>query len=225
MSKTIRIACEGAAQLELDSLQPFQGDLKELSNEAYESLKNEILKTGFAFPFHVWRDGGINHLVGGHQRLRVLQKLKGLGYTVPALPVVYVDADDYAAAKRRVLQDASQYGRVSGEGLKQFVLDAGIDLADLVANFKLPDFSFPEFAGEFFPKPADPNDVGAPAAPIDPGRSMSNDVKMVQLYFDAPTHEKFSGYCRALGERFKTDNLTDTIFRSLEELHGNPSGN
>jgi DNA modification methylase len=113
-------------------------------------LKTEILNTGFAFPVYVWKDGdGKTWTLGGHQRVRVLTSLRSEGYLIPPVPIVYVEAKDYTEAKRRVLQDVSQFGKIETQGLYEFATDAGLSLPDLDA-FDLPEIDMKSFGDEFF---------------------------------------------------------------------------
>lgn len=146
MTQTIRIACRTEAHLPLDALTPFQGDLKSLANDDSQRLQKEIIETGFAFPIYVWRSpDGKNCIIGGHQRVRVLTELRAQGFEIPELPVVYVDADSEPEAKRRILQDVSQYGRVEAEGLKEFITHLNLDASDLALSFRLPEIDLVKF--------------------------------------------------------------------------------
>lgn len=153
MDKTIRLSCDVRDSLPLDMLNPFQGSLKDLEKEDYNRLRKEILDTGFAFPVHVWWFETEQRwcIVGGHQRVRVIRELRDAeGFTIPQVPIVKVLAGSYSEAKRRVLQDASQYGKVNRDGLYEFSLDAGINLKDLTESFRLPDMDMGSFGQEFF---------------------------------------------------------------------------
>lgn len=152
MAKEILVRCKGSATIDIDNLIPFQGNLKTLSEDAYRRIKKEIVETGFAFPFHVWIDGGRNKLIGGHQRLVGLKRMRGEGFVIPALPMVTVEAKNIKEAKRRVLQDVSQFGTITPRGLYDFMLDADISMDDLEDSFKMPDMNMFQFKGEFFPE-------------------------------------------------------------------------
>ena len=119
--KTIRIACKGAELSALDDLHILQKDLKDLSDENFDKLKNEIDNTGYAFPIHVWKDVNDKNkkwIVGGTQRKRVLTEMRDkLGYIVPNVPIVVVEADNIKEAKLRILQDISQFGEMTKDGL------------------------------------------------------------------------------------------------------------
>ena len=123
----------------LGDLKPFQGSLKQLPPDNFERLKKQILE-GFAFPIYVWVNDGNHYIIDGHQRTATLIRLRDQGYEVPDLPIVPVKAKDYNEAKIRVLQAASQYGKVDKEGYLDFIKDIDVDGFDL--NFDLPDVDF-----------------------------------------------------------------------------------
>lgn len=149
---TIRIACEVKDFLPLEDLTEIQGDLKVMSEEDARKLRNEILTTGFAFPIYVWKQPkGKNYILGGHQRYRVLCEMAAEGFNIPRIPVVYLKAKDLEEAKRRVVQDVAQYGRISEPGLFDFMKEANLGIEHLVTDFRLPDVDLEEFRESFFP--------------------------------------------------------------------------
>lgn len=171
--KTIKIACDVRDHLPLEELLPLQGKLKTLSKKDHAKLRKEILETGFAFPFMMWKDKkGGKHIIDGHQRLNFLTAIKSEGYEVPPLPVVYVAADSIVGARRRILQYISTYGKINQKGLAEFMHDADITIEDLGQSFSVPDgeLNVASFKSEFF-DPTEDN-VGAeneiPIAPKKP---------------------------------------------------------
>jgi hypothetical protein len=160
MSKTIRIACDTKDHLSIDDLTPLQGGLKTLSKQNYAKLKKEILTTGFAFPMYVWKNKKIRYIIGGHQRLECLKTMRDEGFTIPNIPVVFIEASSIQEAKRRVLQDVGQYGRVDRQGLYDFMQGAEISIDDLSTSFSVPDteFNMDGFRNEFFNDAAIPKD-------------------------------------------------------------------
>jgi hypothetical protein len=60
-----------------------------------------------------------------------------MGYTIPPIPVVYVEAKDRDEAKELLLKCISQYGTVTQEGFSEFA-DFTFDFADL----EIPNISF-----------------------------------------------------------------------------------
>ena len=145
--KSVVVTCQGAAMLDLNDLEPLQGNLKSLSVENFERLKASILKHGFTFPFSVWRDGDTNYVLDGHQRDRVLEKMREEGYVIPPLPVVYIEASSKKQAAEKILLNSSQYGKMSEETLYEFIhafeLEDG--WAETSAILDLPRIDVSEF--------------------------------------------------------------------------------
>jgi DNA modification methylase len=96
----------------IDSFKPLQGELKDLSQENYNKLKNSILKHGFNIPVFVWN----GYLLDGHQRQRVLLQE---GWNVE-VPYVEIEAETELEAKEILLKITSQYGKITLEGLDDF---------------------------------------------------------------------------------------------------------
>lgn len=159
--KTIEIKCKGSEELDLEQIEAFQGNLKDLSKENYDRLRKQILELGFSAPIAVWKHEGHNYCLDGHQRVRVLTEMKrSEGYEIPKLPVVAVEAATEHEAKKKILALASQFGEVTKEGLFEFVSLNNIDLPTL-EGFRLPEIDMPKFEAEFFDAPVKQEDVDA----------------------------------------------------------------
>jgi hypothetical protein len=142
--KTIKIACKAHAEANLDDLIEFQGDLKILPAAEYEALKAQILDNGFSFAPHVWEDKGVSYLLDGHQRCRTLKKLREEGWTVPPIPYSLVYAGSFKEAKIKLLAGASQYGKVTNDGLLSFLQEIEIT-PELLKTFPLPGINMLKF--------------------------------------------------------------------------------
>jgi ParB-like nuclease domain. len=136
--RQIKITCTGAALAKLEDLVPLQGDLKKLDAERYKKLKRALLEHGFSFPFFVWKDAGKLKLLDGHQRDRVLRRLKAQGYEIPPLPIAFIQAADETEARKKILLLSSQYGEMTDESLMQFLNESDIDLDDIMDSVVLP---------------------------------------------------------------------------------------
>ena len=142
MAKSVEIKVEkNLEHISVDSLEPLQGELKTLSEANHTKLRKSMLEKGFKLSLHVWKNGGVNYLIDGHQRVHVLQKMKNEGIEVPAIPCVIVQARTYSEAKETVLLAVSQYGKLNKTGFQEF-----IDGED----FELDDFDFPDISEDFF---------------------------------------------------------------------------
>jgi hypothetical protein len=158
--KTIKITCNGATTVSLDEVTPLQGDLKSLSREDYSKLKRSILKYGFSFPFFLWQNGKKKFSLDGHQREKVLKKMRDEGYEIPKLPAVLIEAANEKEAKEKILLVSSQYGHMTEQSLVKFLSDVAIDLEELDL-MKLPEVKL-EKLGDF----ADERSAGSSAADL-----------------------------------------------------------
>ena len=126
----IEITCEPTGHaVRYSELIPTQGNLKELSTENYNKLKDSIIENGFMIPFFVWEKDDQHFLVDGHQRHRVIESMQLEGFKFPdELPIVKIHAVSLHDAKKKLLLITSQYGEMKGEGLYQFICDNEIDV-------------------------------------------------------------------------------------------------
>ena len=151
MSKQVEIKCKGASALPIESLVPFQGELKTLSEENFKKLKRDILELGFSEPISIWNGQDKAYILNGHQRLHTLKKMQSEGYTIPEIPVNLVEADSLEQAKKKVLSLTSQFGVMSAQGLFDFIKDTTIKFDDINASFNFPDMNMVSFKEKFFP--------------------------------------------------------------------------
>lgn len=221
MSEQIKITVKGAENAPLNTLVPFQGNLKELEREEYEKLRNGIKKLGFSFTVHVWRHQGKNYIIDGHQRIKAVTSMVDKeGFTCPPIPINLVEAKDFAEAKRKVLAGASQYGKMKDKGLFDFLKENDIPYDEVVAGFHFPEIDFGDFGSAFFPQLSDPKDVnGLPAGTQGDMKVGSDAVRQVQLFFDAATHEEFMAKANQLATLMGKANITDTVMECVRETH------
>ena len=133
----------GLKDIAIKDLVYFQEDLKYLTKEAYEKLRNSLQKKGFLTPFIVWIDQHQKvNLLDGHQRLNVLRKI-GMNENTK-VPCLQIKAENIKQAKENILCISSQYGEMTQETLSDFVLNNNLDIADLsFLKFKgIQDLSF-----------------------------------------------------------------------------------
>jgi len=139
----VPIKCKGSRWAKLESLTVIQGDLKELSEENYAKLRKRIETHGFDAPIFVWKD----KILDGTQRYRVLGKMVEEGWTLPkGVPVCDIQAKNLSEAKERLLGYVSQFGKLTEDGLYEFLQD--MDEPDL-STLDLPDFDWEGFEEGF----------------------------------------------------------------------------
>lgn len=148
LPKIVEIKCKGSINLKIEDLNDFQGNLKDLSTENYEKLKNQMLDLGFSEPISVWRNKDKWWILNGHQRLRTLKKMKADGIVIPEIPASEIQAKDIKEAKKKVLALTSQYGQMTNEGLYEFLSEANIQFEEL-DDFRFPEIDLKDWAKEF----------------------------------------------------------------------------
>jgi DNA modification methylase len=176
-SPAIRIECEGKEKLPISKLEPFQGELKSLSEENYLKLKKELLEQGFSEPISVWKHQGHNYVLNGHQRLRVLTKMAEEGLNIPEIPISLVQARTIKDAKRKILGLAGQYGKVEEEGLYEFLSTNELEALEVFEHVRFPEIDENSFLDEYF---NDPIGLGGDEDKVPEPRP--TDIKLGDIY-------------------------------------------
>lgn len=146
----IEITCSEIEYHDIDELQEYQGNLKELWKANAEKLWNQILKKGFADPIIIWKHEENLNIISGHQRKRILQVKREEGWTIPKIPCIPVKCENEKAAKELILAFVSQYGRTTDEGLYEFIIENQLDPEMLRLDFDIPDLNIDEFMSGYF---------------------------------------------------------------------------
>ncbi len=138
-------------------LKPFQPqNLKTMSTESFDKLKNNIIECDFITSFYVWQDSEKEYwLLDGHHRIYALEALDKEGYKIsPTFSCSVIDADNAKEAVKILLSYSSSHAKLDPMGLNEFItlndlnwdelnntLDLnGIDLKELqLENIELPD--------------------------------------------------------------------------------------
>lgn len=157
--RIVQIACEGSHVMDVADMREFQGNLKRLDESEYLKLRGQIVDNGYSSPIAVWQSENSYYILDGHQRKRVLSKLREDGWVVPPLPVVMVAAKSYKQAKQKLLAATSQYEKMETQGLYEYLMDSSITLDELYETTRFSEVNFDRFREEFFDAPPPP-DVG-----------------------------------------------------------------
>jgi hypothetical protein len=133
----IRVTCKTADSLPYEQIEPLQGRLKKRTDEQIDKICRSVVKHGWAFPEFIWKNDGHNYCLDGHGRQAAIPRLIEMGYTIPDIPVVFIDARNRDEAKELLLKCISQFGIVTQEGFAEFA-DFTFDFVD----FEIPGISF-----------------------------------------------------------------------------------
>jgi len=137
----IKINVVGTKFKDLNEFENFQGDLKEISKQNLERLKESIKRNGFNAPIFIWK--GHNYILDGHQRIKAVKELIKEGYILKdnKLPYVEIEAKDKTQAGEMILSYNSQYGVITNKGLELFVSDFKLDIKDMKNFLDFKEFS------------------------------------------------------------------------------------
>ena len=152
MSKEIKRKVEAKLYIPLTDLHGIQGELKTMTRESFEDLKETILNDGITFAFHVWKNPETNlwMIIDGHGRCELLRHLVNVeGYICPDIPCAEIQADTFRDAKKLVLNSTAVYHQTTKQGLYEFISDIGMSVDDL-KKFKIPEINFDSFKAEFY---------------------------------------------------------------------------
>lgn len=152
--KIVEINCSSAALIPVKLLTPIQGKLKSRTREQLHKLRNSILKHGFSFPIFIWKDGETNFTLDGHGRDFVCGELIDEGWMFlqkdgslnDCVPCDFIDAKDRVDAKEKLLALNSEYGKITDEGLLDFIFELGFELKveNLSDTILIPELNFDE---------------------------------------------------------------------------------
>lgn len=154
MSKRIQIACQGSDYLNIDDLENFQGNLKDITTIDIDKIKKSILKYGFSFPVLVWG----NNIIDGHQRILAVKELLKENYLIDKIPCVNIIAKTKKEAAEKLLIFNSKFSKITDEGLYCFLNSFDIDVSDIHKDLVLPDIDIDRFISGYI-KDINPEDV------------------------------------------------------------------
>lgn len=128
-------------------LEWFQGELKHITTDDMNRLKQAIIKNSFIQPFNVWQDKNKKiWILDGHQRKQALDELESEGYKIPdMLPANFIKCKNRTEAAEAVLLYSSIYAKVQDEHLFNFINDNKIDYKELKFQIDLPSFDTKKF--------------------------------------------------------------------------------
>jgi hypothetical protein len=132
----LQIKCKTDSELSLIEMLPFQGELKQRSNQDIEDLKESLLTEGLLMPFAIWKNDQFHYILDGHGRYEAIVKIALQDPTVltQTFPVVIINAETEEEARKALLQIVSTYGKITKKGVVTF--------AQTLKNYKAPVVKF-----------------------------------------------------------------------------------
>ena len=143
--KVIKIACKTKDTIDWHIITPLQGNYKKRTPEQKNKLCRLIIKRGIRFPSFISKVKNTIYGIDTHGRLLAYEELETRGYTIPPIPVVYINAKDKKEAKQLLLECDSKYGNVTQEGFEAFIEDLDVsaflnetDMSDFFNGLEIP---------------------------------------------------------------------------------------
>ena len=122
---------KGLPTVDYRTVQPFQGGLKDLSEDNGNKLLRVLEKRGFTSPLQCWLNPIDQklYLLDGHQRQRILLKHDLNDNGSYEVPYMEIPAKDEKEAREELLEIDSRYGRTTVDGFDEFAFD--LEIAEL----------------------------------------------------------------------------------------------
>jgi ParB-like chromosome segregation protein Spo0J len=193
-----------------EDILPYQSNPRN-NSEAVSVVAASIKEYGFRQPIVVDED---NIILAGHTR-----HLASLELGLEAVPVnVAVNLTEAQKKSFRLMDNKSSEMSTWDRDMLKSELAA---IADYDFDMQLTGFSLEEIArlsGDALLQFATEVDDNDPVEEVLGDYEITN-VKMVHLYLNTDTEPKFREMCAALESSMGTENMTDTVFKVIENAH------
>lgn len=188
----------------MSDLIPASYNPRKLTEQQAEDLKASLGKFGLAEPIVINTN---NTVIGGHQRLKTIADIQGMDsmvqVNVPDRELTLEEEKELNIRLNRnvgewdwdILNKEFEVSELMDWGFQSFEFGMSKSNLDFVAE-STEEEEIPEYEG---------NDLEA------------SHVRMVQLFLNATTQPQFLEFVEYLKEKYATDNLTDTVFKAVEE--------
>ena len=201
-------------EIDIDLIKPYKNNPREIPMESVQKVMNSIREFGNNQPIVVDND---NIIVVGHTRWKALKQLgKAKAF------VVKKDFPKGQAMAYRIMDNRS--GEESKWSNKLLATELNI-LKDENFDLQLTGFNLTELENL-----ANDKELGFVQNSKDlkenfnvefPDGMEVTHVKMVQLFLNTETEKEFKLWCSELQSILGTDNLTDTVYKVVENAYNN----
>uniref|UniRef100_A0A6M3IMQ3 ParB/Sulfiredoxin domain-containing protein n=1 Tax=viral metagenome TaxID=1070528 RepID=A0A6M3IMQ3_9ZZZZ len=120
------------------NLKDFQGDLKIVTDESLNKMKQSIIINGIFVPKFVWFNENKDMMImDGHTTTKALGELERDGWVIPEIPYCMIAAKNRTDASKKLLILNSQYGTINPE--TSFLVDYNLDLKSVMGEIDIPE--------------------------------------------------------------------------------------
>jgi len=198
--------------LEIDKIVPYARNPRK--NQDIDKVASSIKEYGFQQPLVLDKD---NIIIVGHTRFSAAKKL-GLK-KIPCLiadKLTESQVKAYRIADNRVAEESKWDNELLNLELIELQKDnidlenLGFESAELEKIFSSDD---PLFVA--------PQQQETQETPLEIEDFIPSQVRMIQLFLNSESEPKFKDMINSLQDRYNTDNLTDTVYKAIENEHNN----
>lgn len=127
----IKLRCKTVDTMLLRDMVPFQGTLKKRTPADRIAMFESLTTDGLLTPFMIWKSD-VNYILDGHGRRESLldAAIKDATILEQQFPVMFIEAETEAEARKAVIQICSTYGKITSSGLRDFTAP--------IADYKAP---------------------------------------------------------------------------------------
>ncbi len=195
-------------ELELNKIKPYENNPRKNLN--YDKVAKSIKDFGFQQPIVVDKDMSI---IVGHTRYEAAKRLD-----LKTVPVVIADLPPLKAKAYRIADN-----RLNEDSKWDFSL-LNKEFTDLMDNhFDLDNLGFDnkELENLITFEPEFKTDDSTPDIEDLDQDMIPSQVRMVQLFLDSETEPKFKEMLEFLKDKYKTNSITDTVYKAVENENYN----
>jgi hypothetical protein len=202
----------------LDDVKPNQWNPNKMTEFMMKSFESTMLSDGWLMSqaLLIWgtdeKGKQKDVIIDGEHRWTVAKKI-GLKRG----PMVFLEGVTEAEAKALTIKMNQKRGSFDEDGLGALIRDINASLAveNLALNLGIEEENFMAYLAEpevVLPGPEiEEEEAGGPGKTIFP----QTDVRMVQLFLTAKTHDEFAGYMKKLATVYGTKNVTETTMEAV----------
>lgn len=166
-------------------------EFKDISQEAFQKIKESIKNNNFVESFKAWKNGKKVYCLDGYHRCKALKELEQEGYEVPEeMPTDFLKCSSKNDAAKLVTIYSSIYAKTTGEGLYQFLKDYDLNFDELQSEIDIPNIDLDAFSEDYYEDDSF-TDEEADYIPED----VEPTAKLGDLYLLGGKHRLFCGDC------------------------------
>jgi len=198
--------------LEIDKIVPYARNPRK--NQDIDKVASSIKEYGFQQPLVLDKD---NIIIVGHTRFSAAKKL-GLK-KIPCLiadKLTNAQVKAYRIADNRVAEES----KWDNELLNLELIELQKDNIDL-ENLGFESAELEKIFANDDPLFVAPQQAETQETPQEIEDFIPSQVRMIQLFLNSESEPKFKEMINSLQDRYNTDNLTDTVYKAIENENNN----